>query len=562
LSERITDLMWIAACAALAAAPALFLGSPWGHDSNLHLTMWIDAARQFQQGNLFPHWTAAVNGGFGELSLTFYPPLSWMIGGLLGLIVPWRFVPGLYIFLALALAGIAMWKFAHEWLRPADALLASVVYALNPYLIVNAYKRCAFPELLADALFPLLFWGAIHVARDGRRRIPALTAIFAAIWLADYPAAIVATYSLALLLAINSFLQRSWRPSVDGVAAMIAGFGCVAFVLLPAGWERQWVEIGRAIGPYFLPDANFLLLRLHPHTSFDGAIYFLGTALAVASVAAAVLTRGMRRSCPAIWYPLAALAGTSAFLLYRPSWMLWRILPMLSYVQFPWRCLAPLSAAGSFMAAAAIAATGKVRLMRIAAVIGIFVLAVPILSSVSWDFKSRRLDDMVSAARAGKGFLFKEFGDWRVPLGSRLSALPDAAPLVAPAEQAPDVRIDVQRWTGERKDFVVESPRPVLLKIRLFNYPAWRAQANGAELPLETDPETGQILLTAPTGISRVQMGFVWTWDRTLGMTISILALLLVVLFAWRERTRERRLPAAKEQPSDPALNSPASYST
>ena len=105
-------LFWIAGVAFLAAAPMLFLGNAWGYDFDFHTSMWMDAAQQLRQGIILPHWAAGVNAGFGEPSLIFYPPLSWMGGGALGLMVPWKFAACAFVFLTLMLAGGAMWKWA------------------------------------------------------------------------------------------------------------------------------------------------------------------------------------------------------------------------------------------------------------------------------------------------------------------------------------------------------------------------------------------------------------------------------------------------------------------
>ena len=68
--------LMIAIAATVATLPIAFRGNPWGHDVNLHLRSWMDAARQFREGNVFPRWAAGANQGFGEPFFIFYPPLS------------------------------------------------------------------------------------------------------------------------------------------------------------------------------------------------------------------------------------------------------------------------------------------------------------------------------------------------------------------------------------------------------------------------------------------------------------------------------------------------------
>lgn len=87
--------------------------------------------------------------------------------------------------------------------------------------------------------------------------------------------------------------------------------------------------------------------------------------------------------------------------------------------------------------------------------------------------------------------------------------------------------------------FSVDSPRPLLLRIKLLTYPAWQAKLNGKIVALETRQETGQMLLPVPAGFTRAEIKFVRTWDRTVAMAVSLtttLALIVLLLvLRWRE---------------------------
>ena len=84
--------MLIVIAATLAVIPMLFFGNVWGHDFDLHLPRWMDAAQQFREGIAFPRWAAGSNSGFGDPFFIFYPPLSWTLGATLGSILPWKMV--------------------------------------------------------------------------------------------------------------------------------------------------------------------------------------------------------------------------------------------------------------------------------------------------------------------------------------------------------------------------------------------------------------------------------------------------------------------------------------
>src|SRR5256885_3766127 len=114
--------------------PMFILGYHWGHDLDIHLKSWMEAQAQFRQGIFYPRWASGANYGFGEPRFIFYPPASWMLGGTLGLFLPWRTVPAVFVWLTLIVAAITTRKLAANWLPPRAALLAGILYAVNPYM--------------------------------------------------------------------------------------------------------------------------------------------------------------------------------------------------------------------------------------------------------------------------------------------------------------------------------------------------------------------------------------------------------------------------------------------
>ncbi len=312
-----------------------FRGDASGHDFEFHLASWMDVAGQWREGVIYPRWAEWANWGFGEPRFIFYPPASWIAGATLGSVLPWKMVPTTLIWLTLIAAGMAMWKLAREYLSGPQAAAAAVLYAVNPYHLVIVYYRSDFAELMAAALLPLLVWAALrvirNVGRDGRKGVPILGVIFAAIWLANAPVGVIATYSLALIIAVGCVLRASLRPALRGATGMAAGFGLAAFYILPAAWEERWVQINLVLSDEIRPTQNFLFTHANDpeFVIFNWKVSAVALGLMLVTGIAAVFAAKKRRDLRELWWVLLALAGASALLMFPLTAFLWRNLPKL-----------------------------------------------------------------------------------------------------------------------------------------------------------------------------------------------------------------------------------------
>ncbi|HEX3375197.1 MAG TPA: 6-pyruvoyl-tetrahydropterin synthase-related protein, partial [Edaphobacter sp.] len=421
----------------LATIPLLIHGCSCGHDFDFHVLSWLEAARQFTHGNLHPHWAYTPAYNAGEPRFVFYPPLSWTIGAILGLLFPWTWTPILYTWLALTSAGLALHRLARDFTTGTAALIAAVLYTVNPYMLFTAYERSAYAELLAVAWIPLLLQAILRSNDKGGVTIPRIAIPIALLWLTNAPAAVMSCYALALLTIIRlaknpgapsfalfakggvsrasatapAHLNLTTTPSQtrtqlarNTITGTVLGLGLAAFYILPAAYQRRYVQIAMAIIPNMRIQDNFLFHRTGdpPHDQVLHTASLIAVLLVALTVATLTILYTRRSSAshstlirqnteerassrlekegspqtekdassrpnperaqrvegeverPPHFFsscthsnnrlPLTILTITIALLLTPPATPIWTHAPELAFLQFPWRLVAILAA--------------------------------------------------------------------------------------------------------------------------------------------------------------------------------------------------------------------------
>jgi len=558
----------VMAAAFAIVAPFFFFGNASGHDFYFHLSSWMDAAGQWHQGVLYPRWAVWPNFGFGEPRFIFYPPTSWMLGAALGCILPWKAVPGAFVWLALTLAGASMFCLVREWMPTGDAIRAAAFYAVNPYHMVIVYIRSDFAELLASALFPL---AVLYAARIGRepstgpsgsgpalRRassggVVPLALIFAAIWLTNAPAAVIVTYCLLLLLAVLAVVRRSPAPVLGGGTALVLGFLLAGVYVVPATLEQNWVNIAQVLSTGLRPEQNFLFTFInHPeHNVFNLLVSTIATAeitiTGVAALASSKPADNLPKGARELWWALIAVVAASVALMLPVTSLAWRWLPKLRFVQFPWRWLLPLGVGFGMYVAAAIR-QARARRFWALLVAAILVAVGAYLAQQAW-WDTADVPAMQTAIREGKGF---EGTDEYSPRGTDHYDLPQDAPLVAAvpaggagAPRQRSVSAQVERWDAETKIIAVEAEQPATLALRLLNYPAWKVEVQGKPARAVSRENTGQMMIPVRAGRSLVRVRFARTTDRAAGLLLSAASGLLLLGLALAGRRRATAVPPA-----------------
>ncbi len=540
--SRTTVCATILAAATLAIAPYLLRGYTVGHDLEFHASWWLNISDLWRQGILHPRWAELAYYGYGEPAFLFYPPLSLYVGGLLTSLLPFRLVPGVYVWLVLVLAGFSFFHLCRQFLEARYALLGAVIYVINPYHLLDVHARYSFAELLVSALLPLLLLAIYRLDDPGGHRIAVAALLFAVISLTNMPGAVVGSYA-GFAFALALLLARKSGPGLAAkfVLAAVLGAGLAAFHLLPSWYEQRWVLA--SIHPIVPPENQFVRLASVPANRFLWALAGVEAAQIVIGILAWALCR--RAKPQDALRAFTAVFLVSVVMVLPISAAIWRFAPFLHYVQFPWRWLGPVALAMSFFLSAAAQQSRKGRLLAagVCALCLVMLGAVTLLGNTKADAVLSALKASISAG--GRGYLGWPYvlprdikiNQWGIPehltsgepLVSEVS--PETTGVMSPddngASSSPQnsSRIAVTRWSPEIREVTIDAPQPAWIRFRLFRYQGWHAYVDGQPSDTLTTDARGAMVLRVPSGQSHVKLVYELTRDQVWGIVLSLLSL-------------------------------------
>jgi hypothetical protein len=563
----------LALIAFIAVLPLILNGCSCGHDFNFHLLNWMEAAHQFSHGNLHPHWVFSAAYNAGEPRFVFYPPLSWTIGAILGLLMPWTWTPIVYTWLCLTAAGLALYRLAREFTTPNAGLIAAAFYLVNPYTLFTAYERTAYSELLAAAWIPLLLLAILRK----KITIAGIAIPVALLWLTNDPAAVMGCYALALLSLIR-IVQAATNPeaapplqiATKAGAGTFLGLGLASFYILPAAYERRYVQIAAALAPGSSVQNNFLF----HHTASPSHNAVLDTASTIAvilialtaiAIAAILLSNPIpkarathpsqphrepgyqpaslvgwkERETQHLTAPLAILAIAIAFLLTSLSNPIWQHVPELRFLQFPWRLLAILAVALGLAIALALT---RAKFKAIIAA-GLSVALAMALTFTGYDlfhqycYPEDTVPASLTAFRSNAG---AEPNNEYAPIAADNLALNHSNPpywLIPYQHSNVNANASANVAPGPAPaSLTLNTTAPQILVLNLRDYPRWRLTLNQTIVATRLHRNDGLIALPIPAGLSHLAITSIRTLDQTIGDILSLLSIAILVLIFRRKR--------------------------
>ena len=571
LQAQWAAILLILLASTAAVMPLVLRGPSCGHDFDFHLLSWLEAAKDWHSGLVYPHWLMSANFGAGEPRFIFYPPLSWFLGAALGTGIcwfasphaAWTAAPILLTAFSFFAAGCAVYALLRSFASVDTATLCACLFLANPYLLFVAYERTAFAELLATALIVLLLMLALRYTLP----IAATAIVVAALWLTNAPSAVMGCYLLAGITALRLLWERKLHIAWQATASCAIGTGLAGFYLLPAAYEQRWVQIKQALSKGMrIEDSFFFEHTGQPyhdqvlHTASTITLILVGVGLLAAFIA---WRREVSQS--KLLTIFTAMLLVLLFLQFRFSDFAWHAAPRLQFLQFPWRWLQVVSVLSVSLVAMALDRLPRKGMQQIS---GCLLIAVSIWICAHKFYLRCDADDAVdgqlTSFHDGSGVQgTDEYTATEADNSQVLQDIPPVRVLTDPDAELPEesagdnpewisdwafpttakATSTITVWTAQHRRVLIDSRQPAYAVLTLMNYPAWQISVDGKPQALKIHREDGLMVLAVPAGKTTIDVQWRKTPDIAWGRWLSLLAALLLVI-AGRLQRQERRATA------------------
>ena len=541
--------MFVVIACGLLLVSGMLLQPVLGDSYRLNLT-WHEAfVSEMRAGHLYPRWLSVTNSGLGSPSFYFYAPWPFWISAMVQLAIPFDLSPADCVHasaaLAVTLSGVAMYLTMQRWSAQSVAAISAIVYMAMPYhFALDLWWRAALGELWGFVWLPLILFGLHAIVRGERQGVSVLSIACAGLILSHLPSFLVATCGIAMLavtwLVLNRADQRAVRISVESCLAIALASALSACYWLPALTTIGLTDInGVMMGGRFVYSENFI--ELFAPWTLAGKVE-LTAPLMLAAFGIFILAASRLQCGRDPRFRLAAWSTAGAMLMITPaSNVIWRILPPLQRVQFPWRFLILVDLGLVVMLAVLIKGEAASHMRKwMVRSLPVFCLLMGVLVPKLMTPRHSAEDEGILATHLRTRADALEYRTKWTSAAYYRDVRRGAAPV-----QGDDAGNGIRTVASNRDRVVATRPGgliPERVVLRRFYYPNVRVFADDGHESLRLRPEqiSGLTVVDVPAGVRSLRIDTILLPQEKAGWLISAFAASVFVLLRLRVRGTQR----------------------
>ncbi len=485
---------------------------------------------------------------YGEPIFNFYAPLPYYIGAVIHQVgFNFLWTARMLFILSALLSAVAMYILANKLFGRDAGILAAILYTYAPYKAVDMYVRGSLSETWAFIFFPLIFYSSyVFTKKFNLKNLSLLSLSLTGLLLTHNVTTLMFLPFLLLwwiYLGATEILKEGETQKVLRFGIVVFRFfisgvlaaGLSAFFLLPATFERDLIQTKYLIVGYFNFRAHFVALKQFFSTFWgygssvwgpnDGLSFQVGLVnLSVLSLAV-VLAIVHRRNKKILL--LLAILGVSFFvsilLQHNKSAFIWEAIPLMAFIQFPWRFLG-ISIFIVALVGGAVAPFLKNKLRPL-----FFLLIIAATFSTIGYFRPKDyvddsfFDKFLNVESMHRGFdLTKDY----LPIWVTTT---DGERFDIPRAEEGNIQVSQLKQKSTQLEFRTDVLSNSLMEVPITYFPGWEVFANGQQMSQDAPSKMGLIRFELPKGNYNVKVELKDTPIRIAGNLITLFSIILII---------------------------------
>ncbi len=553
----------------VSASPLMKMYMTCSDDGIFHIHKALGLEALIKLGHWFPRWSPHMAHGFGYPLYNFYAPLSsYVLAGIHNLGPIYPLALHIALGMCITLSGLVVFYLVRDYWGPWSGLAAAVVYQTSPYMAFNVLFRGALAETMALSLMPMCLWAMDRTLRHTSIKWATIASFsFGALIYTHSATALLMAPLLLIQVSFFSYRKRNGKTFALGATTLLLAVLLSANFWLPALAERNFVKTEQLlIPPVFSYHTNFLSLRellAFPSATVQTlvnpsppkALGVFAASMAVLGAAIILIKRVSSTTLEDYYKPGATILFVIGMILYgsltlsisRPAW---DFLPLLKFVQFPWRALGVTTLCASVLAGGTIVFFRKTN----AAVFGsVAIASLSLFAHLSWwypryctQFTETSLGSIIDYEYDTSTIGTSAKGEF-TPKTTSYYPVDDSLAKAIKNNQSPlrfigtpDNAI-VEILQSDPLDYItkVSSSSPFTATYQMIYYLGWKVSIDGVPTKLSIADGTGLMQFAVPSGQHEIRVYFGSTPVRDLGATLSIAALCVIAAVYMATATKQ-----------------------
>jgi len=523
------EILTLVILSTLALWPFFKSGFFTSHDGEWMVIRFTAFHQSLVDGQFPVRFTKRLNNNYGYPVLNFLYPLPFYFSEL-PKIVGFNFVNSVKVTFVIStlISVLAMYWALSQYFTNKASFTGSVLYLFAPYRFVDLYVRGSLGENMAFAILPLIFGSIFKISKNKQIYFPILS-LFVAFLIISHN--VIAVLFIPFFVALTFTLTK--KNFLKSLVFIAIGIFTSTFFWVPALFDLQFVRLSQIkiseAAAHLVPFSKLIVSRWGyggVPSQPDGFSAQIGVLSAILFSGTLYLSFKNKQKNLFINF-LIAIFLLSVFLISPLSSYIWRNIPIIDTIQFPWRILSLIVFITAIFSAYLVDKINKNHLW-------ILITTTAIISTIIYTKPNRfvqREEGFYTTNESSTTTKDEYLPLWvkNLPTNRTDSEL----------QQNPEVVVENENITGTTYRAQIYSKNNTTITVNTIYFPGHEAFIDNTKANIKIDSESGLIKLDLPAGSHEVIIKYGKTNLHIISESISAFSFIILVFISikiWRKR--------------------------